>query len=200
MKKSYVIGLLGFIILMILIATFSYRMVLTGRLDGQQAGEDSGEALAQVGAMAEQRITNHTKYILENCNDTKGTLQEEYLPMDPAFIGMNRAELLDWLENYEDSPHYADIEQGFLGYDLISFSSDCIVLRKTYQDLEKPGKYCLKEEDGYVVVYYMDLKTVYAYTDIKVAKLPRALQREIAKGKYIEDQEHLYSFLESYSS
>lgn len=64
----------------------------------------------------------------------------------------------------------------------------------------EPYEYILMEEKGYVVVYHTDRKTVYASTDIMIARLPDTLQAEIKKGKYINSEEQLYSFLENYSS
>lgn len=64
----------------------------------------------------------------------------------------------------------------------------------------EPYEYILMEEQGYVVVYLTDKKTIYAVTDICIAELPEELQMEIADGKYIGSEEQLYNFLENYSS
>ena len=58
----------------------------------------------------------------------------------------------------------------------------------------------LIEKNGYVVVYEHDKKTIYEYTNILVSELPVILQNEIKNGKYIENMEELYGFLENYSS
>ena len=60
--------------------------------------------------------------------------------------------------------------------------------------------YYLKEKNGYVVVYLKDKKTAYEYTDILLKELPETLQKEIKNGKYIENAQALYGFLENYSS
>lgn len=64
----------------------------------------------------------------------------------------------------------------------------------------KEDCFYLMENQGYVVVYMSDRKTVYEYTDILVSELPVTLQNEIKNGKYMEDMEALYGFLENYSS
>ena len=61
-------------------------------------------------------------------------------------------------------------------------------------------EYVLGEQDGYVIVYYADGRTVYSVTDIPVEYLSPELQREISAGKPIASEEALYNFLESYSS
>lgn len=64
----------------------------------------------------------------------------------------------------------------------------------------KEDCYYLKAQNGYVVVYLSDKKTAYEYTDILLSDLPENLQKEINNGKYIENTESLYGFLENYSS
>ena len=63
-----------------------------------------------------------------------------------------------------------------------------------------PYEYILKEEDGFVVVYYADGETLYDETAILLEQLPWRLQRENAEGKKISSETELYNFLESYSS
>lgn len=60
--------------------------------------------------------------------------------------------------------------------------------------------YYLLEKNGYVVVYLSDKETIYEYTSIDVETLPATVQNEVKNGKYIEDIEELYGFLENYSS
>lgn len=61
-------------------------------------------------------------------------------------------------------------------------------------------EYLLKEQDGFVVVYYADGETLYDHTAIPLEQLPWKLQREIREGKQISSEMELYNFLESYSS
>lgn len=60
--------------------------------------------------------------------------------------------------------------------------------------------YFLYDKNGYVVVYHSDKKTLYEYTDILVSELPVNLRTELRNGKYIENLDELYGFLENYSS
>lgn len=61
-------------------------------------------------------------------------------------------------------------------------------------------EYMIVEEEGYLLVYMKDLKTVYMYTDIQLSGLPYSLQKEIRMGKPFSDLKELYDFLENYSS
>ena len=68
-------------------------------------------------------------------------------------------------------------------------------------DKEKEDKgFYLMVADHFIVVYEQDKKTLYMTTDILLENLKEDLQAEIMKGKYIESEEELYHFLESYSS
>lgn len=62
------------------------------------------------------------------------------------------------------------------------------------------GSYFLKEQNGLVLVCLSDKETVYETTSIRVSSLPEMLQKEIRNGKFLKDQQELYSFLENYSS
>lgn len=64
----------------------------------------------------------------------------------------------------------------------------------------KEDCFYLKNVNGYVVVFLSDKKTAYEYTDILCEELPENIRQELTNGKYIEDQEELYGFLENYSS
>lgn len=64
----------------------------------------------------------------------------------------------------------------------------------------KEDCFYLKNVNGYVVVFLSDKKTAYEYTDILCDDLPEKVKEELANGKYIENLEELYGFLENYSS
>lgn len=71
---------------------------------------------------------------------------------------------------------------------------------KTEGTALKEDCFYLMEVNGYIVVYLSDKKTPYEYTDIMYDELPAVLREEIRNGKYIEDAQTLYGFLENYSS
>ena len=64
----------------------------------------------------------------------------------------------------------------------------------------KEDCYYLMEVNGYIVVYQSDKKTPYEYTDILYDELPEKIRSEIRNGKYIQNIQELYNFLENYSS
>ena len=54
--------------------------------------------------------------------------------------------------------------------------------------------------DGKIVVMEEDRKTVYLKTDIYAQALSDSLKQELIMGKYIQNMEELYGFLESHTS
>ena len=137
---------------------------------------------------------------VENYNKKEGSILEVEETMPVEYIGMDRQTLTAELRAYEEAPSIADLEGGFESYQVISFSNEQVVLRKTFSPPSVAYKYYLTEQNGCVIVYYIDKKTVFEYTSIMVDSLPEELQRQLEKGKYITDIDSLYDFLETYSS
>ncbi|MBQ8279375.1 MAG: hypothetical protein IJZ23_06000 [Roseburia sp.] len=62
------------------------------------------------------------------------------------------------------------------------------------------GRYLVKEEEGYLVIYDGVTMKRYDETTIRIEDLPERLQVEVTEGLYFLDEEGLYAFLENYSS
>ena len=93
--------------------------------------------------------------------------------------------------NYKNVKEHAEVQEEQLTEDDTVITDGQILSEECY---------FLMEVNGYVVVYMSDRETVYEYTNIQVSELPYLLQNEIKNGKYMENQEALYGFLENYSS
>ena len=91
-------------------------------------------------------------------------------------------------------------EKGLYAYELLAFSKDEVIIRKSYNRDLIPDKYYMVVEDGKIVVYYSDLTTVYEYTNIEAFYLPEETRNELMEGIYIKDTEELFTLLESFSS
>lgn len=152
-------------------------------------------------AGSREMITNcDTSYEVIECNlqslaetVTKGQLPEKYL-------GMNRETFLEALRVYELSPSLEDQEKGFVSLDVTYFSTEKVIVQKNYRPIEKTEGYYLLVQDGRIVVFEEDRTTVYLTTDIEAEELSDGLKQELIQGKYIDNWEELYGFLESYSS
>lgn len=144
-------------------------------------------------------VTADTMYLIEKVDLINGTVQESEESIPVKYIGLDREALVQELEAYDSNPPLTELEQGFETIELTAFSKDRVVICKYYK-LEKDTGYYLMVADHFIVVYREDKKTLYMNTDILLENLSDALQAEIMQGKYVETEEELYNFLESYSS
>lgn len=205
MKKTYMLSLFLFGVLSVSVYFLTYKVSKDIYEEDTQQQEEIQEEkkedmVVSADTNKEQTVTNATKYILEHYNSKEFTLKEEPLPTPADFIGLTREQLIDYLKSYEQAPSLEDKKLGFESFELVSFSNDQIVLRKSYHPYAENYKYYLIAENDYVTVYYIDKSTVYEYTNIVVGELPDDLKTEIRNGKYISTLDELYSFLENYSS
>lgn len=145
-------------------------------------------------------ITANTRYIVQEYDRVENQLKERETAAPDKYIGLDRQSLWEEIEAYNEQPSLADQKQGFTYMELVSFSPDKVVVRKSYEPEAAEKGFFLLNEDHYVVVYDQSLENVYMNTDILVEELSFKLQEEIIGIKYIESEGELYNFLESYSS
>jgi hypothetical protein len=156
---------------------------------------DSAPVLAD-----EERLNADTAYVLEERDVNNQSTVETVWSIPAKYIGMNRVQFLDAMEDYENAPPLSELERGFVGLEVQSFSEERVVIQMNYEYVQPTKSFYLKVEDNYVVVYLDDLETVYMNTNILLTDLPDEAQQEIIHVKYVADEESLYDFLETYSS
>ena len=161
--------------------------------------EEVQEPYDEAGAIPET-LTCDTEYMIREY-DKVTRKEESYTEQIPdQYIGKTRREMEEIASSYTHAPGLKDLEKGFVSMEIASFSpKKLVVLKKYYSDLSKEHFYIVVEE-GFLTVYYSDMTTVYLYTDIAVEFLPEKLQQEVLDKKYMESEEELYNFLESYTS
>jgi hypothetical protein len=154
----------------------------------------------QADTVQKDRITDKTEYILEifHVNSDQVTSQIEMIPAD--FAGKTRGELIIYLEDFMNNLPLEESLKGLMSFDLISFSKEKILLRKTYANLASENKFYLTEVDGEVVVYYNDKKTLYENTGIMTENLSADEIAMLKIGYFVEGEEQLFGILENYSS
>jgi len=145
-------------------------------------------------------IKASTKLIVENYNLKDNTSEKEVITMPAMYLGITRNGLIEQLDEYMNNLSIKDLEDGLIGFDLLYYSQEYVMLRKTYNLSEDYNKYFVKLNRGQITVYYSDRKTVYEYSDIDINQLPENLQIEIINGKEMKDEKELYDFLENYST
>lgn len=144
-------------------------------------------------------VTADTMYLIEEINLLDGTIHERQEEVPVKYIGLDRDSLIRELESYDRNPPLTELEMGFETIELTAFSKDRVVICKYYKEETEKGYY-LMVEDHFIVVYEEDKRHLHMNTDILLENLNDALKAEIIQGKFIENEEELYNFLESYSS
>lgn len=171
---------------------------VTGFLDFGEDGTGEGQAVHTESSDAVASKT--TVYEIEEYHRHTHEINVVVERIPAQYIGMSRRELESALALYMEAPSLKDMERGLKEIRLVSFSPEKITVRKSYELEPEYDYYYLTEEQGYVVVYYRNMGTLFCETGIEMNELPTNLQREIRRIKTIETEEELYGFLESYSS
>lgn len=148
----------------------------------------------------EDTVKPEARLIMENYNASDGTSEKKVLAMPAVYLGLTRSGVTEKLEEYMENLSITDLEKGLVGFDLMYFSPDCLLLRKTYQPAQDFMKYYVKLNKGCITVYYSDRKTVYEYTDMDFNSLPSDVAGAVLSGMELRDEKALYDFLENYSS
>lgn len=161
---------------------------------------DTNSTDLAVDAMTEDTVLPTTEYTLRTYDVKTGNTEEEVLPTPSYLIGLTREEVIDYLSNYMQDLPLNEFQKGLMSFELVSFSTDSIVLKKTYNADEIQYKYYLKGQDGYIVAYYGDQKTVFDYTGISLDGLSDTDKEKLEAGIFVKDLDELYALLENYSS
>lgn len=160
---------------------------------------EPGEQTALVNTVPDTVLPN-TKYRLQVYDMKHGTMEEDTLPPPSYLIGLKREEILEYLHEYMQDLPLSEFEKGLVSFELISFSKDDILLRKTYNADKVENRYFLKTQNGHIVVYYGDKKTVYDYTSLSTERLSQYEKMKLEEGIFAKDLDELYALLENYSS
>ncbi len=141
-----------------------------------------------------------TKYTLEIYNMKTNTTETQELNPPSDLVGLTREQVIKYLSDFMNDIPLSEYNKGLISYELVSFSENEIVIKKTYNEDFVPCRYYVVVKDGYVVVYNSDLKSVYTYTQIEAKNLPEEDRTALNKGIYVNSLDELYALLESYSS
>lgn len=160
-------------------------------------GEDSALSVNLAGT---EVVRAGAKLTIENYRLPENELLVEEKYVTSEFAGLTREEIIRQLSDYMQNIPVSEYEKGLFAYELVKFSKDELVLRKSYNQDLVDFKYFIAVRDGYVIVYYSDLKTVYEYTQIVAIDLPESERNRLMQGIQIKTNEELYELLESYSS
>ena len=163
-------------------------------------GDTMENPSVEVDGLSDVTVLPSTKYTLQTYDLKTGVMKEEILPTPSYLIGLGREEVIQYLFDYTQDLPLNEFEKGLMSFELMIFSKDNIVLRKTYNEDMVEYKYYLKAQDGNIVAYYGDQKTVFDYTGVSMERLSLEEQKELEEGIFVRDLDELYALLEHYSS
>lgn len=116
------------------------------------------------------------------------------------YMGMDREQYLECMEEYEKNPPLAERERGFVNLEVLRFSAEEVEVLMNYEYVKPSTSFYLMIYDDKLVVLLDDKQTVYLQTGIDVFELPEDLHQEILQGMYVPDEQTLYDLLETYTS
>lgn len=161
---------------------------------------DLEEGAMTVDTVDEAIILPSTQYILQTYDITTGDMTEEELKVPSYLVGLTRLQVIEYLHNYMNDLNLDEFKNGLNSFELLTFSENKVTLRKTYNKDLVENQFFIKSQNGKIVVYYGDQKTVYEYTEVTVEHLTQYEQLKLEEGIFVKDEEALYSILENYSS
>jgi len=164
------------------------------------AGQEEEPDNVAAGVAPRNTVLPTVSYIEETYNTVTGKLDSVARTAPGFLIGMTREELTEYVSHYMEAMSLAEYEAGLQAYEIISFSENKVILRKTYDASKVPYKYYVNISDGMVTVFYSDLKSVYEYTHIPAVDLSEEDRLALTEGIYVKNREELYSILEGFSS
>lgn len=162
-----------------------------------EASED-GDSVSVI--QTEEKVLPSTKYTLQIYNMKTDTTETQDLNPPAYLVGLTRQGILDYLDAYMRDLPLSEYNKGLLSAELLYFSEDEIVIKKSYNEDFVPFRFYVVIKDGFIVVYNSDLKSVYSYTHIEAKNLPEADRISLIQGIYVNSLDELYALLESYSS
>ena len=90
-------------------------------------------------------------------------------------------------------------KNNFLISNTMAENNETQMMEATNQETESRSFFVAVYQNR-IIVYLDDKKTVYEYTNINTNELPLELRAKLSDGFFLNGEEELYHFLESYSS
>lgn len=170
---------------------------------GTEVVQTAPEDKIQVSVPPQNTINADTSFVVIEVDMEKQSEIAEEIPVPTYYMGMDREAFEKQIQEFNRSPSLLEMQKGFQGSEIRSFSGSKVELCKFYQEKTEEGEtyYYLAILDNKVVVYFEDGQTIYMETDIPAEDLPAdILQELLVQRRIVNTEEDLYDFLESYSS
>ena len=141
--------------------------------------------------VSEETLCADTEYVLKETDILRNTSVETSWQIPHKYIGMTRERFLETMNLYAEHPPLSELERGFVGLEVLSFSREKVVVRMDYRYLQPSDGFYLAVCDNEVVVYLEDRSTIYINTGIALDSLPEKIQMQIMDMLSIPDEETL---------
>ncbi len=167
---------------------------VTNANPGMKAYDDT----LNVAANENPIITTSTKYIEECYDQDTGELTKTESDMPIVLLGLDREAVIDYLTTYKATN--VGTGDNVLNIQLVSFSAEQVVIRKTIRDIDEIYNYYVVSEDSIIKIYHSDQTTLFADTGIDISNIDEEYKKDLENGFYIETIHELYNYLESITS
>ena len=118
--------------------------------------------------------------------------------MPIVLLGLDREAVIDYLTTYKATN--VGTGDNVLNIQLVSFSAEQVVIRKTIRDIDEIYNYYVVSEDSIIKIYHSDQTTLFADTGIDISNIDEEYKKDLENGFYIETIHELYNYLESITS
>ena len=202
--KKYIGGyllLIGTLCVVFTIISFvNFRDAQKSNQNHESKDEVKNQELLPVGK-AQQEILKPGAYcVMILYNRGNNERQEIQGKIQSCFVAWNRQEIISYLDSYMDYMPAKEQKKGLISYELLSFSENGMVVKKTYSPQPEDTSYYIGVQNHEVVIYYGAEKMLYEKTGIDSRMLSVEEQKKLSCGIRVKTQEELYGILEDYSS
>lgn len=159
-------------------------------------GINQEEEVAGVNAETEAIVSSKTEYIEEVYNTDTGELTKEEQRIPVELIGLDRAKVIDYLTTYKNKSTDASL----VNIQLVSFSAETVVIRKTICNIEELYSYFVISENDIIKIYNANRDALFIDTGINISNFEEEYKKELEEGFFIETIHDLYNYLESVTS
>lgn len=176
------------------------EVYVTQEMDAKMAElEEQAEESVAVDSTSNE-LGENTIYQIQNYDSVTDTTTTDYESLPEEMLGYTREDVEIFCQDYMNKMPSEEFLNGLQSMEVISFSSDRLILRKLYDISKVKFRYYIIAVDGEVVVYYGDMKTVYEQTGISTKELSKEDKKALKKGIEVRDEQELFGILENFSS
>ena len=135
-----------------------YPLFNMGEKEAEQIPSQNDDIVETI---REEGVLNpDTEYVLQEMDIKSGTVVEYSYKLPVKYLGMNRDSFVGAMDAYEQSPPLKEVERGFVGLEVVTFSPQKVVIQMNYAFVEPTENFYIGVEQNYVVVYLEDKETV----------------------------------------